>query len=387
MAENEDGQERSEQATGKRLQEARDKGQVARSRELNTAAVTLASAGMLLVTGPTILGRLANLLRAGLVLDRSEIFDAATPVIALKHTLLDALSLMLPFLLMTAVVGIAASVAFGGWIFSTEALAFDLGKLNPVDGIKRLVSLRGFIELLKSLIKFLLLAAVAVGLLWHLSGQFLGLARETPKAGLAHAASLLGWGFLYVSLPLILLAAVDIPYQLWDHSRNMKMTKQEVKDEAKDTDVKPEVKGRIRKKQMEFARARMMAEVPKADVVVTNPTHYAVALRYDADNMRAPRVVAKGADLVAAQIRKVAAASDVVIMSAPPLARALYYSTEIDQEIPAGLYLAVAQVLAYIYQLKVVREHGGVAPTPPSDLEVPEEYERNGRRETGPTGQ
>lgn len=386
MAETEDGQDRSEQATGKRLQEAREKGQVARSRELNTAAVTLASAGMFLVIGPTIVGRLANLLRAGLVLDRSEIFDTAAPVIALKHTLLGALALVTPFLLMTAVVAIGASVAVGGWVFSAEALAFDLGKLNPITGIKRLVSLRGLIELLKSLFKFLLLAAAAVGLLWHMSSQFLGLARETPRAGLAHAASLLGWGFLYVSLPLILLAAADIPFQLWEHGRSMKMTKQEVKDEFKDTEGKPEIKRRIRTKQMELARARMMAEVPKADVVVTNPTHYAVALRYDPENMRAPQVVAKGADLIAGQIRKVAAANNVVVMSAPPLARALYYSTEIEQEIPAGLYLAVAQVLAYIYQLKAVQEQGGVAPTPPSDLDVPEEYEQGRRGKPGPTG-
>ncbi|MGA7800586.1 MAG: flagellar biosynthesis protein FlhB [Gammaproteobacteria bacterium] len=387
MAENEDGQERSEQATGKRLEEARKKGQIARSKELNSAAVTLVSAGMLLVTGPAMAERLMDLMRSGLTLDRSEIFDQTAPVLLLKHTLMNALALMAPLLLVTAVAAIAASVALGGWTFSAEALAFDLDKLNPVKGIKRLVSVRGVVELVKALVKFLFLTAVAIGLLWHLSDQFLGLGAETPKAAIAHAAHLLGWGFLGVSLPLILIAAADVPFQLWDHARQMKMTKQEIKDEYKETEGKPEVKQRIRAKQREFAQARMMSEVPKADVVVTNPTHYAVALRYDAGRMGAPLLVAKGADLIAAQIRKVAAANDVVIMSAPPLARALYHSTELNQEIPAGLYLAVAQVLAYVYQLKAVQEHGGAVPTPPSDLPVPDEYEKGRGGPHKPAGQ
>lgn len=387
MAENEDGQERSEQATGKRLEDARKKGQIARSKELNTAAVTLVSAGMLLVTGPAMLQRLADIMRSGLSLDRSEIFDPAAPVLAMEHTLINALGVVAPFLLVTAVVAIGASIALGGWAFSAEALAFDLNKLNPVEGIKRLVSVRGLVELLKALAKVVLLTAVAVGLLWHLSNQFLGLGTESTKPALAHAANLVGWSFLGVSLPLLLIAAADVPFQLWDHARQLKMTKQETKDEYKETEGNPEIKRRIRGKQQEIAQARMMSEVPKADVVVTNPTHYAVALRYDAQDMGAPRVVAKGADLIAAQIRKVAAANDVVVMSAPPLARALYHSTKLNQEIPAGLYLAVAQVLAYVYQLKAVEEHGGVVPTPPSDLPVPDEFEKGPGGAQRPTGQ
>ncbi|HKJ10011.1 MAG TPA: EscU/YscU/HrcU family type III secretion system export apparatus switch protein, partial [Gammaproteobacteria bacterium] len=228
MAENEDGQERSEQATGKRLDEARKKGQIARSKELNTAAVTLVSAGMLLVTGPAMLERLADIMRSGLSLDRSEIFDPAAPVLAVEHTLMSALGLVAPFLVVTAVVAVAASIALGGWTFSTEALAFDLNKLNPVEGIKRLVSVRGLVELVKALVKVVLVTAVAVGLLWHLSDQFLGLGTESTRPALAHAADLVGWGFLGVSLPLLLIAAADVPFQLWDHARQLKMTKQEV---------------------------------------------------------------------------------------------------------------------------------------------------------------
>jgi len=376
MAENEDGQERSERATPKRQEDARRKGQVPRSRELNTMVITVASAAMLLMSGPGMLDQLAGIMRDGLRLDRSMIFDHAAPAALLAGTVLKGFAVIAPFLLMTVVAAVGASIALGGWSFSLEALAFSPDKLNPVNGFKRMFSVRGLVELAKALVKFLLIGAVAVALLWHLSGQFLGLGHEAPKQALAHAGHLLGWNFLSLSLVLILIAAADVPYQLWEHGRQLRMTKQEVKDEYKDTEGKPEIKSKIRARQQEIATRRMMEEVPKADVVVTNPTHFAVALRYDPDNMRAPKVVAKGADLIAAQIRNVAARHKVTTVSAPPLARALYHSTRIDREIPAGLYLAVAQVLAYVFQLKAARQEGGQTPSPPTDLPVPAEYEK-----------
>lgn len=203
------------------------------------------------------------------------------------------------------------------------------------------------------------------------------LGSEPLRSGLAHTAHIVGWSFLAVSSVLVLIAAVDVPFQLWDHSNKLKMTKQEVKDEQKQTEGNPEVKGRIRAVQRQMSQQRMMADIPTADVVVTNPTHYAVALRYDQEGSGAPVVVAKGADLIAGQIRKVAAANEVAIVEAPPLARALYFNTDIGQEIPAGLYVAVAQLLAYIYQLKHMHTTGRETPAPPADLPVPEELLRH----------
>lgn len=203
------------------------------------------------------------------------------------------------------------------------------------------------------------------------------LGSEPLRSGLAHTAHIVGWSFLAVSSVLVLIAAVDVPFQLWDHSNKLKMTKQEVKDEQKQTEGNPEVKGRIRAVQRQMSQQRMMADIPTADVVVTNPTHYAVALRYDQEGSGAPVVVAKGADLIAGQIRKVAAANEVAIVEAPPLARALYFNTDIGQEIPAGLYVAVAQLLAYIYQLKHMDTTGREEPAPPADLPVPEELLRH----------
>ncbi len=191
------------------------------------------------------------------------------------------------------------------------------------------------------------------------------------EPAIARGLSMLGWAAVILTSTLIVLALFDVPFQLWDHKRQLKMTQQEVRDELKETEGRPEVRGRIRQLQREMAQRRMMEEVPKADVIVTNPTHFAVALRYDADRMRAPIVVAKGADLVAANIRRVGREHDVPLVEAPLLARAIYFSTELEAPIPAGLYLAVAQLLAYVFQLKAYREFGGDIPQPPDELPGP----------------
>lgn len=375
MAENKDGQERSEQATGKRLDDARRKGQIPRSRELNTMVMLVAFSLSLLMMGESLMQDFANLLRDGLTLDRGMIFDRAGVVTGLGRMLSEGMWMMLPYLAVSLVAAVFASVAIGGWSFSVEALAFRAEKLNPISGLKRLFALRGLVELLKALAKVLLIGGVAILLMRSLGDDVLNLGYQSPEASLAHAGQILAWSFLILSLVLILIAAVDIPFQLWDHAQQMKMTKQEVRDEHKDTEGRPEVKSRVRQMQREIAQRRMMEAVPEADVIITNPTHYAVALKYDGSNMRAPRVVAKGRNLIAAQIRSKALEHEVPIFSAPPLARAIYHSTELDQEIPAGLYFAVAQVLAYVYQLKNAAR-AGYAPQAPSDLPVPEELYR-----------
>jgi flagellar biosynthetic protein FlhB len=371
--ENEDGQEKTEEATSKRLEEARKKGQVPRSRELTSMAMLLVGAVSLSLMGGHMIEQLGQIMSQGLTIERAKVFDDWAIIELLGTALGQAGLVVAPFLLVMLITAFAAPVALGGWSFSTEALAFKPEKLDPLRGMKRIFAVRGLVELVKSLAKFLLIGSVGAGLLWHYLPELMGLGREPVETGLMHTGSILSKSFIVLSTSLLLIAAVDVPFQLWDHAKNMKMTRQEVRDENKNSEGKPEVKARIRQMQRDIAQQRMMGEVPRADVVITNPEHYAVALRYDAANMAAPVVVAKGVELVASQIRTVAVANKVPLYEAPPLARALYYSTEINHEVPAGLYLAVAQILAYVFQLKA-SVHGAPVPNRPAGVVVPDEY-------------
>lgn len=373
MAENQDGQEKTEQATPKRKEEARKKGQVPRSRELTTMAMLLMAAVAMSFLGEHMIVQLGDVMRLGLEVDRAKLFDTHAVIELFAQAAMLGLLLMLPFLVLMLVTAVAAPVALGGWSFSAEALAFKFDKINPVTGLKRIFAARGAMELVKALAKFLLIGLIGALLLWYFLPQLMSLGREEPAAGLAHAGQILSRSFVVLSASLVVIAAIDVPFQLWDHAKNLKMTRQEVRDEHKNTEGKPEVKARVRTMQREIAQRRMMSEVPKADVVITNPTHYAIALRYDADRMAAPVVVAKGVELIAGQIRTVALANKVPVFEAPPLARALYYSTEIQQQVPAGLYLAVAQVLAYVFQLRA-SARGGPVPVAPEDLPVPDDF-------------
>ncbi|MBT8127194.1 MAG: flagellar type III secretion system protein FlhB [Gammaproteobacteria bacterium] len=369
----ETGQERTEQPTPKRLREAREKGQVPRSKELNSMALLMASAGGFLLMGESILTGMQDIMSNGLALEQARDIDKSGLIALLGNTLLQSLLVVAPLFLLLMVVVVFTPIGLGGWSFSTKALSFKWEKLDPVKGIGRIFAWRGLMELLKVLAKFTLVAAISIVFLWSLVDEILGLGAESIKPALAHVASLCGWSFLASSSVLIIVAAIDVPFQLWQHNKQLRMTKQEVKDETKETDGRPEVKGRIRALQQELSQRRMMEAVPQADVVITNPTHYAVALRYDATRMQAPLVVAKGADLVAARIRQVADKHDVTIVSAPPLARALYASTDLNQEIPAGLYVAVANILSYVYQLNSLQADDAI-PVEPTDLPIPDEW-------------
>ncbi len=375
MAQDDNSQEKTEQPTPKRLKEARDKGQIPRSRELNTMLLLVVSAGSLLLMGPNMMGELGELLAQGLRVERASAFDISAMMRIPAELVEQAFNILMPFFLLMVMFAIIAPLSLGGWTFSPQTIAPKLERISPLKGIKRVFSARGLMEMMKALAKFALVASVAIGLLWNLAGDFIGLSQEPVHQALAHMANLLGWSFLLLAAATILIAAIDVPFQLWYHNKQLRMTRQEVKDELKETEGRPEVRGKVRSLQREIAQRRMMAEVPKADVVVTNPTHFAVALSYDQDTMRAPKVVAKGRDLIAHQIRSIALESGVQIMPAPPLARALYHTTELDGEVPAELYIAVAQVLAYVYQLRIVRKEGGDEPTPPTDLPVPDEYQ------------
>ena len=375
MAENHDGQEKSFEPSARRLDEARRRGQVPRSRELNTVAVTLAGVAAIVLLGDRVMQDLRGLVVEHFALSRADVFDPAAVLRHLGDALTASLLILAPFFAVTVAAAVLASVALGGVQVSTEALRFDLGKLSPLQGMKRILSLHGLAELVKALAKFVFLGGVAALLVWTEFEHFVRLATMEVDAALAETADLLGWTTLVVASSAIVLAMVDVPFQLWDYKRQLKMTQQEMRDELKDTEGRPEVRSRIRQLQREVARRRMMEEVPKADVIVTNPTHYAVALRYDAGRMQAPVLVAKGTELVAANIRKVGQAHAVPVVEAPALARSLYFNVELGDPIPAGLYLAVAKLLAYVFQLRTVRQQGGSAPDVP-DFPVPDELSR-----------
>lgn len=377
MAQSSDGQERTELPTPKRLKEAREKGQIARSRELNTLMGLIAAASGFIIMGEQIIQGLSEMMRRSFVIEREDIFDDSALMNHLMAAIIEDVWVILPFMLLMALVAVISSISLGGLSFSAKAMAFKISKLNPIKGLSRVFGWRGVLEMFKGLAKFGLVAIVALTLLNSWGDQFLGLGNESLTQGIAHMANLLTWSFLILSSVLIVVAAIDVPFQLWDHSRQLKMTKQEVKEEHKQTEGSPEVKGRQRQMQMEMANRRMMEDVPKADVVVTNPTHYAVALRYDAEKMGAPEVVAKGSELVAAKIRALAAEHDVPLLAAPPLARALYFNTEIGEAIPEGLYRAVAQVLAYVYQLKQGPIYNREGQAPMTDLPIPDDLQHD----------
>jgi flagellar biosynthetic protein FlhB len=375
MAESDSGQERTEQPTPKRLKEARDKGQVARSRELNTTVMLLFAALGLMFMGKEIINDLLELFQHDLRLDRDQLFDKNAMLNLFGENVLMALKAIAPFLLLTLITVFIGPLAMGGWLFSGQALAPKFSKLNPFAGLKRMFGPNGLIELLKALAKFVLLGSVAITMFSVYKNEFLGLGLEPLRQGMAHGSSLILWHFMALSAALILVAGIDVPYQLWSNNKKLKMTFKEVQDEQKETNGNPEVKGKIRSIQREMAQQRMLQDVPEAEVIIVNPTHYAIALRYAEGKESAPRIIAKGMDLVSFRIREVATAHDVPIFTAPPLARALYYSTEIGQKIPTGLYLAVAKVLAYVLQLKQMNTQSGMVLEEPTDLEIPEEFQ------------
>lgn len=366
------GQEKTEEASTKRLTEARERGQIARSRELTTMLLLFAAAGVLWSSGDSVVGVIAESMRTNFDVSRALRLNDTDMLTLAGGTIMDVLRSLSPFLIVSAVVSIAGSVALGGWTIATDAIGFKWNRIDPMAGIGRLLSVRSLIELMKALAKFLVLLGFGVLVLWQQAPDILALGRMPLGAGIAATTSLAFHAFLIVSLGTVLIALIDVPFQKWDHARQLKMTRQELREESKESDGSPEVKAKIRGMQHELARRRMMEQVPQADVVVTNPEHYAVALKFDPATMSAPRLVAKGADRVALRIRELARESGVTVLEAPPLARAVYHTTKLNHEIPAGLYVAVAQVLAYVFQLKR-RDPLRPAPVLPTELPIPPE--------------
>lgn len=352
MAEAQEGQERTEEPTERRLSEARKKGQVPRSQELNVLLVLLCTAAALWVLGSWAAEQVTNLMVTGLTPTAEMMRDPQMATQHLSEVLWDAFILLSPILLVSLIAALFGPASMGGLIFSTEALGFKLDKLDPIKGLGRIFSAKGLMNLLKALLKFGVVLVGAIFIFFLYEREMLTLAAFDVDVGIGRTGEILMLSLVLLSATLVFVAAIDVPFQLWQHNKQLKMTMQEIKDEAKETEGRPEVKGRIRQLQRENAQRRMMQDVPTADVIITNPTHYSVALKYDEDGHSAPRVVAKGKDLVAMQIRHIARANEVVIYEEPPLARALYASTEIGHEIPQQLFLAVARVLAYVFHLR-----------------------------------
>lgn len=369
-----DSQDKTEEPTAKRLDEARKKGQVARSRELATALVLLFSAITLFILGRDIGKALFNIFERLFTLSRDETYDYNHMFQVLGYVLSEITWPVLAYMIVVAIAGFYGSIALGGYNWSWESAAPKASKINPINGLKRMFGPNGLVELFKSIAKFLV-----VGLLTYLTLQFfreeaLHLDLELYPRNIFHALDLIGWSFIIICCAMIPIAIFDTPYQSYKHNEEMKMSKQEVKDERKNAEGDPLVKSRIRRLQFQAAARRMMQEVPEADVVVTNPTHFAVAIKYEDNGGLAPVVVAKGVDELALHIRKIAEANNVAVVESPALARSIYHTTEVNEEIPEKLFMAVAQVLAYVFQVKKFKTGKGGRPRPlAKDLPIPPE--------------
>ncbi len=370
-------QEKTEEPTGRKLQKAREEGQVPRSKELSTFVVLIAGALALLIFGQYIGNGMGTLFEYSFELSRDEIFDDQQPIIHLENLVRDAAITLAPFMVIMILASFIGPTGLGGFNFATKALIPKPNRLDPVQGVKKLFSLNSLVELGKGILKTLVIGACAVLIFYIDIPEIRALRGEAIEVAVPHAIVTIAWSFFWLACSLIFIVIVDVPFQIFNHKKELRMTKQEVKDEFKDIEGKPEVKRRIRQVQFEMAQKRMMEAVPEADVVITNPTHYSVALKYDAESMGAPLVIAKGIDHLALKIREIAKAHKIEIVEAPPLTRAVYHHSEVGQEIPSSLYLAVAQVLAYVFQLRRYRSGYGQKPGEIPSFEIPPNMRRD----------
>ena len=380
MAEDSD-LERTEPASARRLGQAREKGNVPRSRELATFAVLLASTGTIAFLGMFMFRGLGNVMRSALSFDQSDLASPAMMGRNLMDAGLEGILLLLPLSAAVVVAAIAANVMVSGWVFSTQAFEPNFSKLNPMSGLARMFSRNSLVELVKALLKGGLIAGVAGWMVWRQRDGILSLAAEPLESAMVHFGQITLLTFLAAAGAFALIVVMDVPFQLWEYQHKMRMTKEEVRQEQKEMEGDPHIKARIRSLQREAARRRMMQEVPKADVVVTNPLHFAVALKYDEKRMAAPLVIAKGSQLVAERIKEIAREHRVPVVEAPPLARALHRHVEVGDVIPGTLFTAVAQVLAYVYQI-----NQSMSPVPPSDWQVPPDLDPANRVKSETSG-
>jgi len=367
--------EKTETASTRRLERAREEGDVPRSREMGTALLLISAGVGLWMNGDAIIKEISSMLIGSLHFERGQALDLARLMDLERAHAVQMLLALAPLGGILVVVALMTPALIGGWLFSVQALTPNFERMNPIAGLGRMISVRALVELLKALGKALIVGSIAYLVMKTHFGAIVGLIAEPSKEGLRHVANLIVVCFISISSGLIFIMAIDVPFQLRSYANKLKMTKQEVKQESKESNGNPQIKAKIRAQQREMARRRMMSKIPTADVVITNPTHYAVALRYVEGRMNAPVVVAKGVDLVAARIREIAAEHNIPFMEAPPLARALYAHAELNTQIPEALYTAVAEVLAYVFQLRTFKSFGGLVPQKPEEIVVPPELD------------
>ena len=368
-------QEKTEQPTAKKLQKSREDGQVPRSKELSMAIIMVFGAAFLLFTGDSIISNITEMLTDALTIDRALLMDTQRLPSVLLSRLVQGILAVMPFLLLTLVLALVTPALIGGWLFSTKAIGFKPNKLNPLSGLKRMFGTQALMELVKALIKFLLVAGIGYLVVVSQIDHLMALGQMPLGMAMAEGGMILLWAFFYICLSLMVIAGIDVPYQIYSHTEKLKMSMQDIKDEMKEMEGRPEVKAQVRQRQREMAMGRMLDEVPNADVVITNPQHFAVAIVYDQAGAGAPIVLAKGQGEMAARIREIADQQHVQMLRMPLLARALYFTSEINEEIPEGLFVAVAQVLAYVYQMNAVTP--GTAPPLQPNPEVPADYRYN----------
>ncbi len=377
MAESESGADKTEDPTEKRKKDSREKGEIARSKELNTLAIMLAGSIGLLIFGGALAQDMMELMRYNFSISRETLLNTDSMGAFLLHSGKVALLAVQPVLITLLIAALVGPIALGGWLFAAGSMAPKFSRMNPAAGLKRMFSAKALVELLKALAKFFIILIVALLVLKSDIDDLLRIAQEPLEQAVIHSLQVVAWSALWMACGLILIAAVDVPVQLWESHKKLLMTKQEVRDEHKDQEGRPEVKQRIRQLQREMSQRRMMSAIPDADVIITNPTHYAVALKYDPEKGGAPMLLAKGSDFLALKIREIGAKHNILLLESPALARSIYYSTELEQEIPAGLYLAVAQVLAYVYQIRQHQAGKGKRPDPLDDLPIPPDLRRD----------
>jgi flagellar biosynthetic protein FlhB len=374
MADSDSG-EKTEEPTAKKISDARKKGQIARSKDLGTMFVLVGSAVAMMLVGGMLAESLSIIMTRTFTLTRDEVMDIHALYNVLRGTVGHLVTPLVWIFFIIMFAAFVGNTMLGGMSFSAEAMAPKLSKMSPLAGFKRMFGIKALVELVKSLLKFFVVFIVAYLLLSSLFSEILGLSLEAIPLNFEHAVTMLQWMFLVLALSIGIIAAIDAPYQTWDHTRQLKMTKQEIKDEMKNSEGSPEIKSRIRRAQYEMSQRRMMQEVPNSDVVITNPTHYAVALKYDLQKGGAPMLVAKGIDQMAIHIRTIAKENDVEIIASPALARSLYYCAEANEEIPEELFAAVAQVLAFIFQLNEHKKGKAKKPIPiAKNLPIPDDF-------------
>lgn len=374
--ENDSSADKSEEPTPKRLEKAREEGNIARSRELNTAAILITGATGLIGFGPYLALNLSNIMSFNFSIP-ARIADDSLLIEHLNQSIIQALLGLVPLFLVLLVAAIIGPTMLGGFNFSFKAISPKASRMNPLSGLGRMFGPKALLELGKAVAKVLVVGSISALVVYINTDDLLSLQREPTLLAMTHSLQILAWGFLMMSAAMLIITAIDVPIQVTQHMEKLRMTLQQVKDEMKETDGRPEVKQKIRQLQQQMASNRMMQDLPLADVVITNPDHYAVALRYDQEQEGAPRLLAKGVDFLAFKIKDVAAEHDIPVISSPPLARAVYFSTPIGDEIPAGLYVAVAQVLAYIYQLRLYAKGKAKRPKLNKNPEIPPELRRD----------